>query len=505
MVPKLGTAITYNSSGFLKMKFTTFVAWRSWGWLLCGMGLGAARGAEEVDYFADNGFGKPLSTLHHPSGEYYRGSTYVAYQGPHEDAYVCAYNHVSKKWTGPFLAGVSPLGKTPDPTDNAALDNHGKPAMMVDRAGYLHVVFGGHGGNALLGVNALGTPAGPGRGGKLIHMVSRQPEDITAWEVLDNIAPFGTYPQFVQMDGGEIYLFYRHGTHQSDWVYQKSGDQGRRFAAPVSVLKHQLRGAGPVHDAWYAWFGKGLGNSVTAAYSYHPCSYPGHSKARLNVYYMQMQGAEGTWENVLGEKLAVPLTKDVADQKTRIVDSGEDRCNHGTCRVDPAGYPHVLFRYQSGQARYLRWTGRAWTEPVAIISDGEASGQDGDLQVESSTRVRAMLMRTKGGQREVGWWDTVDGGQSWAPEAPLFSRAGGGLDLGALIENGSAEGLVVVSEGRVPEHLYRKMFLLGERGPVRRAAAEASQVGPQLELLRRAGAARPPGEGKRAQPEAEED
>ena len=466
---------------------------------------GMALGAGEVDYFADNGFGKPLSTLQHPSGEHYRGTTYVAYQGPHEDAYVCAYNHRSKKWTGPILAGVSPLGKSPDPIDNAELDNHGKPAMMVDNAGYLHVVFGGHGGNALLGSNALGTPAGPGRGGKLIHLVSRQPEDITAWQILDNIAPFGTYPQFIQMEDGQIYLFYRHGTHQSDWVYQKSGDQGRSFAAPVSVLKHQLQGAGPVHDAWYAWFGKGLGNTITAAYCYHPCSYPGHSKARLNVYYMKLNGADDTWENALGEPCAVPLTKEVADQKTRIFDSGEARCNHGTCRVDPEGHPHVLFRYQSGQARYLRWTGRAWTDPVAVISDGQASGQDGDLQVESSTRVRALLMRTKGGQQEVGWWGTVDGGQRWVPEAPLFSRPGGGLDIGALIEHGGPEGLVVVSEGRVAEHLYRKMVLLGESGPVGRPAGEASQIGPQLELLRRAGAAAPRGGKKGPKAQTEED
>ncbi len=463
-------------------------------------------GAEEVGYFADNGFGKPLATLHHPSGEYYQGSTYLAYQGPHEDAYVCAYNHLTKKWTGPLLAGVSPMGKTPDPTDNGEVDNHGKPAMMVDGQGYLHVVFGGHGGNALLGTNLLGTPAGIGRGGKLIHLVSERPEDITAWRVLDNISPFGTYPQFVQMEGGAIYLFYRHGTHQSDWVYQKSGDQGRTFAAPVAVLKHQKSAGSEVHDAWYAWFGKGLGDTVTATYMYHPCAYPGHSKARQNVYYMKMNAADGSWENVLGESCEVPITKEAADRKTRLFDSGADRCNHGTCRMDGEGHPHVLFRYKGGQVRYTRWTGRAWTDPVAVISDGEEKGQDGDLVVESPTRVRAMLMRTKGGQHEVGWWSTVDGGQHWEQEAPLFSRPGGGLDIGALIEQGSGRGLVVVSEGRVPEHLYRKMYLLGEKGPVGREAAEASLIQPQLERLRREGArAVPAAKGKAGKEGVEED
>ena len=66
-------------------------------------------------------------------------------------------------------------------------------------------------------------------------------------------------------------------------------------------------------------------------------------------------------------------------------------------------------------------------------------------------------------------------------------------------------GRVGVSEGRVAEHLYRKMVLLGESGPVGRPAGEASQIGPQLELLRRAGAAAPRGGKKGPKAETEED
>ncbi len=53
--------------------------------------------AADVDYFTDSGFGNPSTTLQHPTGEYFRGSTYVAYQGPHEDPYVAAYHHASRK------------------------------------------------------------------------------------------------------------------------------------------------------------------------------------------------------------------------------------------------------------------------------------------------------------------------------------------------------------------------------------------------------------------------
>lgn len=51
---------------------------------------------DSTAYFAENGFGRPLQTIQHPSGEYYKGTTYLAYQGPKEDPYVCAYNHRTK-------------------------------------------------------------------------------------------------------------------------------------------------------------------------------------------------------------------------------------------------------------------------------------------------------------------------------------------------------------------------------------------------------------------------
>jgi hypothetical protein len=454
--------------------------------LLLGIALLPAYAADVayVDHFTDNGFGNPSSTLQHPTGEHFKGTTYIAYQGPHEDSYVAAYHHATRKWSGPVLAGVNVMGKTPDPISNVEVDNHGKPAMMVDGKGYIHVVYGAHGGTPLLGENKLGTPGGL-RGGKLTHVVSRNPEDISSWVVLDNISPFGTYPQFVQMDDGDIYLFYRHGAHRSDWVYQKSSDDGRTFAPPVSVLKHKVHAPDPtVHDAWYAWFGKGHGDTIAASYVYHPCANPGHTKDRLNAYYMKLNGADDSWESAAGEKLVLPVTKEYADKKTLALSSGKERCSHGTCRMDNKGNPHLLFQYGK-QISYLRWTGSAWTSPVAVLPGG-ANG-DGDLMVESPTTARAILTSNNGKRGEVGWWKTTDGGKSWLKEPPLLSKAGGGYDIGALLENPAPEGQIIVSEGRPSEYLYKRMILLGTSGPARRPVAEASYIEAQLKRLRAAG------------------
>jgi len=447
--------------------------------LLCSLLLCGSSFAGTVDYFTDNGYGNPLSTLQHPCAEHYKGVTYIAYQGPHEDPYVCAYDHAARKWSGPVKAGNNPMGRTPDTVDPKRIDNHGRPAMIIDGKGHIHLIFGGHGGNFGLGRNALGTPGK----GKQTHVVTRRPADISAWEVVENVDPFGTYSQFVKMDDGDIYLFYRHGSHRSDWVYQKSGDNCRTFAPPVSLLKHQAQEADPnIHDAWYAWFEKGKGDTITASYVYHPCRVTGHTKERYNGYYMQMNCRDESWSNASGDALAVPVTKEYADKNTLVCNTARERSNHGTCRVDDDGHPHLFFRQGPGQVRYYRWLGSAWQEPVAVI--GELKSQDGDMAVESPKVVRMLLTQGNSGGGEVCWWKTTDGGLTWGKESCLITSPNSSYVASTLVRNAHPDARMVVSEhNRAQNHLYRKLFLLGDSGLVGRSEAEASNLGDRLKNL----------------------
>ena len=437
--------------------------------------LSSIASAGTVAYFTDNGFGNPVATIQHPCAECYKGVTYIEYQGPHEDPYVCAYDHAAKTWSGPVKAGVNPMGKTPDPVDPKEPDNHGRPAMIVDGKGYIHLIFGGHGGRYNLGKNVLGTPGN----GKQTHVVSKTPEDISSWEVVDNISPFGTYSQFVKMDDGDIYLFYRHGSHRSDWVYQKSTDDCRTFSPPVSVLKHKVQESDPnVHDAWYAWFEKGKGDTITASYVYHPCKVKGHTKERYNGYYMKMNCRDESWENASGKVLALPVTKEYAGENTLVCNTGTERSNHGTCRVDDESHPHLFFRQGPGQVRYYRWLGSAWQAPVAVT--GEGKSQDGDLIVESPQVVRMLL--SSGG--EVCWWKTTDGGITWSKGSCLLSSPDSSYIASTLVRNANPDGQMVVSEiNRTQNHLYRKLFLLGNSGPVERPEEGASNLGDRLKNL----------------------
>ncbi len=461
--------------------------------ILAWLVAGGVCAAGHVDYFADNAYSNPISTMQHPNAEYANGVTYVTYLGPHEDPYVAAYDHASGKWQGPVQAGVNIMGKAQDSASKADQDAHGKPAMVVDRQGYVHVVFGGHGGVVALGANALGTPGG----GRQIHVVSQKPGDISSWRELANISPSATYPQWVKLANGDLYLFYRHGSHRSDWVYQKSTDDGRTFSEPTSILKHKVSQASPtVHDAWYAWFDNGRGDTITAHYVYHPCANPGHSKDRLNAYYMLMNCRDGSWTNARGEALTLPVTKESADRVTRIPNAGSDRSNHGTCHVDAEGRPHVYFR-QGGEVRYYRWLGDAWQNPVAVAAPDQGKGHDGDFVIESPTSIRMLLDQDNAGVSVVGWWNSHDGGLTWQKGPALLSSSELNFEASTLVRNAHPDArMLVASKSRKFDEPYHQMYLVGDKGPLGRPEAEANCLGEKLER-EKAAMTLPKGAGKK--------
>ena len=451
--------------------------------LAAALNLATLAIAAEVPFFTDNGYGNPVSSLQHPAAEHYQGVTYVAYQGPHEDPYIAAYVHATGKWTGPVQAGVNLMGKSPDQIDPSELDNHGKPALVIDRKGYIHLVFGSHGGDPKFGKNPLGEFF-MGTKGKMTHVVSQKPGDISAWRVVDNLPPFGTYNQWVKLPSGDLYLFYRHGGHRSDWVYQKSTDDGLTFSAPVSVLKHKVSSASPaINDSWYAWFEPGLGETITASYVYHPCANPKHNAHRQNVYFMQMNARDGNWTNVQGERLTLPVTKESADRFTLIEATGTVRSTHGTCHVDANGYPHVAFPV-GRDIRYYRWDGKAWQKPVSVGA-GHGRVGDGDFIVDSPLSVRMILSTEHDGANEIGWWNTEDGGLTWTKGNILISSKVLSFGTTAIVRNAHPDAVMLLGSRDATEpHLYRRMFLVGARGPLGRLAAEASQLGDRLEAIK---------------------
>jgi hypothetical protein len=423
---------------------------------------------DSLTYFADNGFGQPLQTMQHPSGEYYEGVTYLAYQGPKEDPYICSYNHQTKEWIGPIKAGTSALGKTLNLKNPDKVDNHGRPALIVDGNGYIHLVFGGHGGDSDQGDNSLGSYGS----GKQTHIISKKPRDISSWEIMDNIPSFGTYSQFIKTPNNSIYLFYRHGPHRSDWVYQKSTDNAKTFAKPVSILRHKPQNGNPdVYDTWYAWFQEGPNKTVIASFNYHPCA-PNrtvHNSLRINEYAMKMNTVDDTWENAKGEKLTMPLTKEYADSMTMVFDSKGEKTRVGTNLADSLGNLHLSFRYNSKNQviYYVNWTGGQWK--TSQINPLEYTFNNGDMFIENRDIIRFFTSYRHQNISHAGWWNSNDIGLTWEKEIPMLSSVSASFVMSALIRNAHPDARVIVAEiPDNPNEKHSKLYLLGNSGPVKR-------------------------------------
>lgn len=428
----------------------------------------------KIDHFANNGFGNAVAIVQHPAGVYYQGITYVCYQGPLEDPYVASYNHQTGEWKGPFKAGVSEMGK--DPNRKKKIDNHGKPSMIIDDAGYIHITYGGHGGMPKHGKNSLGNH----HYGKNLHAVSKKPLDISNWETLDNIPAFGTYNQFIKMDNGDIYLFYRHGAHRSDWVYQKSSNNGRTFSAPVSFLKHKRRTDQAAEDSWYPWITKGQGDDLLVVFDYHLCSDNnkenkglGHIPIRYNLYYMVMDTKRGDWRNVKDEPLTMPLTRAEADKKALVAITDGNWTFQGVVALDSAGNPHVGItvgedigqkRSAPKTMRHFRWNGASW---LSSANTGLPVG-NGAIAVKSANEVSIYLESTdKEGFGEVSRWDSSNAGATFKQAKVLLRRKDAGFAISSLIKNPHPDARIIVAEKQAGTEV-RRMYLLGDNGPVQR-------------------------------------
>ncbi|MGJ8691807.1 MAG: BNR-4 repeat-containing protein [Thalassotalea sp.] len=447
----------------------------------------SATKTDKVDYFADNGLMTPLAIVQHPAGIHKNGITYVSYQGPLEDPYVASYNHETKEWAGPYKAGNSALGKDLQQPKN--VDNHGKPTMVIDDLGYIHVFFGGHGGDKRYGKNKLGDTHYAANK----HIVTKKPYDISAWEELDNITPFGTYNQAVKMDNGDIFLFYRHGAHRSNWVYQKSTDHGRTFEAPVSILKTKKRHDIEASDSWYAFASKGQNDDIIISYDYHVCwkrgagvNGRGHTTERHDAYYMVFDTKKNSWRNVQGESLTMPLTREVSDEKTLVARTGGVGywSFNGSSHLDEKGYPHIginigkdLGEKTGGakQTSHYRWTGKEWVGGEPVYAQARVDGTDtrGDFIVKSATDISFLLGYQEKGDGIISYFNSTDSGKTFTKGKELLRREQATWSLTALIDNAHPDARVIVAE-KLKSSPWRKIYLVGDNGPIQREKSTAS-------------------------------
>ena len=433
-----------------------------------------------VDYFANNATGNSLALIQHPAGVHVNNTTYVSYQGPQSHPYVVAYDHTNGIWQGPYKAGNSDLAEVF--IDKNKINSHGKPTMLIDDLGYIHIFYGGHGAGNQYGPN----PYGGGGLGRNKHAVSMRPYDITEWQDLNNISVFGTYNQAIKMDNGDIYLIYRHGAHRSDWTYQKSTDHGRSFSPAVPFLKHKDRKDIDAFDSWYVWASKGEGNDIIMSFDYHVCwdkgkgpEGLGHITQRHDLYYMVFDTQTETLRNIHNSPLAFPVTKEIADDNALVARTGEDWTFNGSAHLDQHGFAHIginigknLGQNTGGpkQTAHYHWDGTKWQggQPVRLQSKIDNTNTRGDFEiVEQTGHIQYFLAYQDQQDGVIAKYTSVDNGMSFNKTKELLRREYASWAISARIENAHPDAQVIVAEKQATSP-WRKVYLIGDNGPIRR-------------------------------------
>lgn len=297
----------------------------------------AATQANAPEAFA-TGCGQWYALFNLPSAQHHNNRTYVVYPDAAQNPVAACYDHASRKWSEPVVAGRKPLKS----------DDHGNPAMLIDHGGYLHMFYGCH-------------------GGPMRYVRSTGPEDITRWREMPDAAPHATYPQVMQMTDGTIYLFYRAGGHTADWVYRTSGDGGDTWSRETAVIDGV-----PPRECWYVQFAKGPDDTIHVSFVWKDDT--NGLKAlgpeymhRYDLFYL-WRDSHGIWKNAAGQSLSLPLAKADAYRLCQVYDSQARREFTGGCSVgiDGHGKPYLLFRTAAAYGttiyrhRLAAWNGKAW-------------------------------------------------------------------------------------------------------------------------------------------------
>jgi len=414
-------------------------------------GAPAAAIGSTTDHFASNAAQEAILSemAIHPASIHRDGITYVAYQGPGYDPYLCAYDESTRQWSAPIRIGTNPL----------SLDAHGAPSMFFDADGRLHVVFGSH--------------VGP-----MLHTKMVEPGNIYEWVEQEVIDSKGTYPQAVETTAG-IGMFYR--TYPYDWQLRQSEEttDGLIFGDPLKVLESGST------TGYYADFRSGPDGTVYAVWTRldRNLAASGEIQARMNAYYMQ-RDLDGVWRNSASQEVTLPVTQEKAEQQCKIFSSGMgmgSATNEITVKVDSAGRPCVLFLSGQGSGdgaftwRFMRHDGTQFQQPPTPIATTDHYFDSGALFPRDDGTLEAYLVTDESDPQGVpagrgggiGRWVSADNGETWdlveeriSPTDPLSRFADP-----QTVKNGTKDSRVVFIEWTDdPTSFFQRVYLWGENG-----------------------------------------
>ncbi|MDJ0702485.1 MAG: BNR-4 repeat-containing protein [Leptolyngbyaceae cyanobacterium MO_188.B28] len=363
--------------------------------------------------------------FHQSRAHHHNGVTYLTWPGKENHPYVAAYDHAARRWSEPIQVGVNRI---------APNDYHGNPSILVDRAGYIHVFYGGHNQH-------------------MRYSRSRFPANIMVWDDFTERLPYtdSTYPQLFEMGDGTIYAFYRRQSHRGHWTYVTSANHGVSWSEEHFVLN----GVSPPGRGWYAAFAKDpVVDRIHVVFLWH-ADYDTQPNSRRNLYYAYMDHRTRQWRAMDGAPLSTPLSFEDANAQTLFLDTHGRFSSYPQVMITPDSRPMAINNLADEvgmRSRWLHvWTGDAWrSNPVPV---------DAILQPRSN--------RLAGYSNENGrvqQYTSDDQGLTWEADDVLI-EAGEKVILNTNIANAHPDAqLVIVDSYRVRRPGTQRIWMAGDSG-----------------------------------------
>ena len=95
------------------------------------------------------------------------------------------------------------------------------------------------------------------------------------------------------------------------------------------------------------------------------------------------------------------------------------------------------------------------------------------MLIASPSQVSLLL----GSHDEVTWWHSADGGQSFAEGENLIRREKTNFAITSMIRNAHPDARVIAAgNDKADKSLFRKLYLLGDNGPIKREKVSADKI-----------------------------
>lgn len=352
---------------------------------------------------SSEGSGRATAYIESPKIISFQGKTHVGWLDTPAEGFrirVRTLDHATGEWTPAITIGEAP-------------DNHGGPALTIDAAGYLHIVYYSH--------------HHPFR-----YSRSVRPNDASEWTPFEEFGVDLTYPALVCAKDGTLVLLARRSFEHRPWdveMWRKPPGQPWTRSGAILHARH------------------GIYSQFAASLAWSPDHEILHLATRIyelpdyestvpvtTVGYLSSPDQGVTWQRLDGTAVVLPATADTIDSLAS-ARGGEGRIlSAGSMGVGPDGKPWLAYsaRLQDNSHAYLatpdangRWQHLllnqflppAYREWDLYMHGGISFGSSGQ------PTVLATVMQVPPGKHEWGEVSTeivrfrsVDGGRTFVAD-----------------------------------------------------------------------------------------